>query len=824
MSAVKSAAELLPLWDVLEGGDIVTSRGQFLRAYALTGLDSEHLPAAELEAAAAQLYAGRDELADGAFLQFVVEGHGRYDDVLGAFEAVPPPNDRVLRLQRARRLDFLRASGLRRFETTLVVGRIDGFDRQAFRAMSGRQIEAKQHASRELARSVTSLLERAGVRARLLGREAILRALHRSLNPGRSFSWPSAQNAFDQRGRLRLMSCRERLVESTIVGDVDHVRLGGVFFKVLVLRGLPDATRFTLPEALLHLPVAFRASVNFEVPDQARAGAVFEQHRRLAHGATGRDKYVEDAGRAGRVREANALAELLAETGQKLVKVGMQIVVRGVTPHEVHERAEAVVEHLKRYGLTVIEETARHDVELPKTLPGMAVRFDRYKLVTSHNAFDLMPLFGGRHGDRDPVLLLKTARGELFSFNPVEAARDNWNATVFGASGSGKSVALNMLITTAMLSNVTRGRVMVVDFAGETKSSYLQVARLFGGQFVPVVARDGGVAINPFPPPAEALDATGGLESEHLNFLLVLTDLLLTNTGADMDAALHRQLLQRALQGCYAGRTAKDPAPTYVDMAKVLEGMRGASDVDRDRLERVRSLLTGFLESPDSRFFTKASNVVADAHFVIFDLFGIDGLSPQIREALVFLVTEYVKRVAFGEEGISYVVLDEVAQLLRRPEMRRLVDELYSTARKHRTSVWTVTQNYGSYVESGLHEVVKLNSTTQLFLSHANAADVRGRVADDFDFNDRERVLFERLVTKKGHYSEALIRTQCRNELGDKEPVTARLRIELSPFDYELATSDAADRARQKKWIDANPGAPLAAVLDGLANKREAER
>ncbi|MEQ9494264.1 MAG: hypothetical protein RJP96_11680, partial [Algiphilus sp.] len=109
--------------------------------------------------------------------------------------------------------------------------------------------------------------------------------------------------------------------------------------------------------------------------------------------------------------------------------------------------------------------TARHDVELPKTLPGMAVAFDRHKLVTSNNAFDLMPVFGGRHGDRDPVLLVKTAREELFSFNPVERARDNWNATVFGASGSGKSVTMNMLIATAMLANVTRGRVMVVDFA-----------------------------------------------------------------------------------------------------------------------------------------------------------------------------------------------------------------------------------------------------------------------------------------------------------------------------------------------------------------------
>ena len=50
--------------------------------------------------------------------------------------------------------------------------------------------------------------------------------------------------------------------------------------------------------------------------------------------------------------------------------------------------------------------------------------------------------------------------------------------------------------------------------------------------------------------------------------------------------------------------------------------------------------------------------------------------------------------------------------------------------------------------------------------------------------------------------------------------VTAKLRLELSPFDYEIATSDAGDRGEQARVIAANPELQLVDVLDRLAYGR----
>ena len=307
----------------------------------------------------------------------------------------------------------------------------------------------------------------------------------RALNPTRAPGFRSSQEPLPFRRTLR-----EQLFGSRVAYADSWLKLGQRYHQVLMLSGLPDATHFTLMEAFLQLGFPFRLTVHQQVPSQGPLQSGFSALRRVAHADAHRSAYVADAERLGRVAEANLLAEVLAETRQPLVKVGAQVVVSANTPEAAAARAEALQDYLKRFDLTFVPEDGRHDREFFKSLPGLGAGFDRWKLVTGDNAVDLMPMFGANHGDQDPVVLVRTSRGALFSFNPVEPRRNNWNAAVFGASGSGKSVFMNLMITTAMLSNTTAGRLLVVDFAGAKKSSYLMVAQLFGGAFVPVLADD----------------------------------------------------------------------------------------------------------------------------------------------------------------------------------------------------------------------------------------------------------------------------------------------------------------------------------------------
>ncbi len=64
-------------------------------------------------------------------------------------------------------------------------------------------------------------------------------------------------------------------------------------------------------------------------------------------------------------------------------------------------------------------------------------------------------------------------------------------------------------------------------------------------------------------------------------------------------------------------------------------------------------------------------------------------------------------------------------------------------------------------------------------------------MADDFGFSEFERREFEALRTVKREYALALARLQVGDRLD-----RATVRIELSPFEYWLATSDRKDNER----------------------------
>jgi hypothetical protein len=98
---------------------------------------------------------------------------------------------------------------------------------------------------------------------------------------------------------------------------------------------------------------------------------------------------------------------------------------------------------------------------------------------------------------------------------------------------------------------------------------------------------------------------------------------------------------------------------------------------------------------------------------------------------------------------------------------------------------------------------------------------VRRQIVEDFEFNEREQYLFETLRTKKGEFSEALLRTEIWDEArSEKRAITAKLKVELSPFDYELATSDAKDRELQRRFAEANPHLSLDQVLQEIARRK----
>jgi len=803
-----------PLWDITDDGTVVTVNGGLVRLVELRGVDGMHTDYVPLQAAASELYAWlKADCPEEVFLHF---------GMMSGSASVPAENfsavdkDSVLAWQVDGRIEFLNQRALRQNRVVLAYGSMGGLGRGLFPKVSQAQHSERLVALDELQEKIDTLMTRLGLVAWRLKSQEVFSLYSSWLGAASLGGNPTRGNPV-----LALKAAAERLVPGHVEWDDDHVRVGESFFSVLTLRDFDDTTHFGLADdVLLQLPDYARVSIVAQMPKQQRVLDSVLQGRKFQAAQSGKGEFVKDEAELAKLAEATELYETLIQTGQRLVGVTIQVVVEASSLDGLAERTRRVQNQLRDHRLTFYTELRAHDRELGKTLPGLGAHSKRTQLVTSNNAADIFPVFTECAGDKTPCLLFETSRGYLYNFDPFERSRDNWNGMILGASGSGKSVFTNMLISMAMATRP--GRIMIVDFAGETKSSYLMIAKLFGGQFFPVLSDSNDYAINPFPTKAEAWDGAG-LKATVSSFLVVLTDLLIANEGASMDSELYRVILTRGLEDTYRVIKDAETAPIYSDLLETLEGYVGLEEVDQGRLETIVKLLRGFLSGPNAKFLNRPSTINPNAPFVIFDLFGIDALPMNVREALVFLVCSYVKNLAFdaSDAGRKYVFLDEVAQLIKRDSMKSLLDELYSTARKHNTSVWTITQQYAAYKESALSGVIAINSTSLVLLSHANDVRARDLVSDDLALNGRERELFDSLRTRKGVYSELLIKTQVLDDAGVKKDIASKCRLALSPRDYEICTSDAEDRKIQNTFIEANQTAPLKDVLAFLIEEKE---
>jgi hypothetical protein len=835
-------AELLGLWDICDGV-VVTTRGGLFRVAEVFGHNPTSMTGDSWGTVADGLYAGLRRVDDGVSVQ-AFYCRGRLSDAalqrLAGDQGADLGLTDVLAYQRAKRSQFLRDRNLRDWRTYLAWGSTEGFSTSEFsdpRAAHARQLEKLGAIDRQL----EAALQRAGLGVRKLGDAEIVALFQAWIGPaeGQHRRIERDQPLVDDEAlqkdpRLAPLSIREQLIPGNVKWDEGFVKIDSTYFKVLAARQLPPATSLGLFDrprtadggvALVELGFDFRLAVHLAFPDQAATQRTFRQRRKFAFSMSKRGTgNVTDAKADVAEVDFEVLAVELAQ-GEKLAKVGLQAVVWADSLEELEHRTARLRDALGKLDFEVYEESWAHDRELFKSLPGMsATGFDRWRLVKVPVAGDLLPVGTVTRGDAAPALVLEDAEThQPFGWNLRQRKRPNDNFLILGASGAGKSVFVNMLLSQGVLSGPSKGRVLAIDYAGPTKSSFKVAAEVFGGKYIGISGD--GEKINPWPKPADAL--TGGkLRPAVQAYLVKLTKLLLHQDGNGPEVALSSAFIQAAVQKLYERWTPIE-APIYSDFLETLVALDANDREDRHRLEDLIKLTKTMLSGPEAKLLNHRTTAAVDGDFLVYDLDGMRSYEDRVKCAVALVVTTQVRNTAFDgrPDRYKYIFFEEAANLLALG-MKDTVEELLTTARAHGTSVCVITQEYDAYRRSGIGGVVALNTTTSVFMSHSEANAAIKPIVEDFQLNEAEARALSGLRAVRGQYSELLFRTSVDDPAAPAgvKHITTKTRLYLSPFDYQVVTSDAKDRAEQLKYRQAYPELPLPKVLEYLAYQRVSAR
>lgn len=151
-------------------------------------------------------------------------------------------------------------------------------------------------------------------------------------------------------------------------------------------------------------------------------------------------------------------------------------------------------------------------------------------------------------------------------------------------------------------------------------------------------------------------------------------------------------------------------------------------------------------------------------------------------------------------------MLDECWQLLKESQGTDLVEVFYRTARKLNAGVLSISQNPEDFLEAKIAGVMVNNSPVKYILRLKKGHE---KLAS-FGLNENEIQASRELEVKPGLYSEVFIKF-------DDQGVVAK--IEPSPLEYWVATTDPADLAEETRLHTASPAMKEIEVLEALARQ-----
>ena len=424
--------------------------------------------------------------------------------------------------------------------------------------------------------------------------------------------------------------------------------------------------------------------------------------------------------------------------------------------------------------------------------PGMVrtlSNLGKLKTTLSTESANLLPLQGEWHGTASPGMILAGKKGQLFTWSPFDSA-SNYNISVLGQSGSGKSVCMQEIVVTLL---GLGGRVIVLDVG----RSYQKLGKLLNAQFIRITNQC-NLSLNPF----SNLVKNGENDQDYRNHLTMIRQVLICMLSPSGKLAdLENSYLEMALD---VVTSQKGPASEVSDVAA---WFLAHSD---PRANDLGTRLYSFTkEGIYGKFFTGKSTISFTNRLIIVEFEDIKEnkeLSAVILQTMIVNISNIVYR---GDRKTkSGLVLDECWEFIAEEAGEVLIEGAARTFRKYEWLLLMGTQNAEDFHKSLAAKAAFNNSAWKFYLSQSNEA-FRAFEKEGLITSPAMLSLLRTVKMNPGKYGEVLIMSDAGYAVG---------RLILDPFSSLLYSTKAAEFSAVEVLV--NQGVPVEEAIDQLLVKK----
>ena len=667
---------------------------------------------------------------------------------------------------------------------------------------------------------IESAMKGGGLGPERMTHEEMFLEIKRALSPLDPDPTPIKENIT----ATREIPAREKLASISILGQTEsYLNIDGLLWTFMSFKIPPDGTYPGILRQLMTIGFPLVISTQIVIPDQRIVLDKYKKKFRKMQAAQKDSKgnLRVDVTAQVATQELIQIQQEIIASSVKTAKVSVIVGVHTSSPawtSQDYEAAERELAGRRQQLLQVLARMngARGFAESLATrrlflssLPGLAEEDRRdHDLLTPHAA-DLLALELPWAGTvRSPLMAFETPYRQLLPFSHFDPSLENANVLLAGASGSGKTVATNMMLIMAARENV---QVSII----ERGDSYYHPVTFMGGRMISM-SLDSEQTINPFDLDSGETEPS----NDHLSFLKNLTRFMIGD-GGDGDTDLLDNLIMTAIRKTYARAQMRldNPIPLYSDLFDELQNY-----YDEDRNPRVNeaariaaSKLRPWVNNGMyAQLFDKPTTIDMSTPWLYFNIEQLKD-DPKLEVAMSLLIAYTTTKRASGKSHRrSITVLDECWALLQSQSLGPVVVQLFRTARKRNACVWGISQA----VEDFTGTPDRPNEFGGAILASTSIKMI-GRQKGNFDvlrqFLHLNETTLARVksmgMTEKGHRSEFLV------VIGEKAETTHSFYFVPTPVEYWLMTTWPRERWYRQWWLATHPGVSLIDSYTELAEK-----
>ena len=430
-------------------------------------------------------------------------------------------------------------------------------------------------------------------------------------------------------------------------------------------------------------------------------------------------------------RDTEEMLDRISSFDERLLYVGITIVVKASSREELEERTEKVRIIGKTHNMDIVPHSHRQLDALNTSLPTGARFVNTMRTITSEELSIFIPF---------NVQEIHDDLGYCYGFNKVSKnliignrkLLKNGNGMVFGVPGSGKSY--NEKSEMGQVLCFSKDDIIVVDPMGEYKG----IAAAWGGQYINLTQSAENVFyVNPFHVPDEVPDIDRFV-AEKAEFAYAICEQALKPAPL---TSRHIAVIDKAVSSMYEEyfRKRKDKrrrknrpeSPTIPVMRNRIMELYGDNEAAKEIVEQLEVFADGTLD-----IFAREQSISDENRFTVY---GFSELGKRMRAmAMLVMIESITAKIKYNQsDGVAtWVYVDEMHELWGEEYSLHALEKMWREVRKRGGICTGMSQNLIDAKRNRSTKTMVSNSEFMLLLDQGTMD--KEAVEDLFDISSEQ--------------------------------------------------------------------------------------